>query len=284
MITHLLVFLAIEDETTLMELASVDASYRSAHNWSKSHYLPGTRAGILDELEKWARADDPSLSFFAIYILSGTAGTGKSTIAYEIAKRLEEEKLLGASFFFVRGAEKLNTVRFVLPSLALQLARNRPELYRPVVEAARAHLGLGHRQQLEFQLDDLIIKPLKCLSPEHLPLVIIIDAVDECTESAQDEVAHLLFLLMKGIRRMTFRRIRVLITTRPEIHIENALSAYEFRDIAKPFKLQDVPRGEVNADITQYLEDGFVHYRYKEQLVNSSRELAVTNGFATGTF
>ena len=208
---------------------------------------------------------DAEFEALSIYILSGTAGTGKSTVAYEFAKRLEDEGLLGASFFFIRGAEKFNSTRFVIPSLAVQLARNKPELYSHIVEASRTHIGLGMRQQLEFQLQDLFIKPLKCLPSDHPPLVIIIDAVDECTESGQNEVAHLLFLLMKNIHQVPFP-LRVLFTTRPELHIEVALSAFEFRHLTKQFKLQDIPLDTVNEDISQFLEEGFVRFRFKKEL------------------
>ena len=227
--------------------------------------MAGTRAGLLEELEKWAKMDADFIDY-SIYILSGTAGTGKSTIAYEVARRLEEENLLGASFFFVRGAEKLSTTRFVLPTIAVQLAKSQPDIYQYIVEATRTYLRHGTRQQLEFQLKDLLVEPLKRLPREHSPLVIIIDAVDECTESAQDEVAHLLLLLMKNIRLLKPFPLRILLTTRPEIHIETALSSYEFHDITRPFKLQDIPRDAVNADISQYLEDGFIHFKFKDQL------------------
>ncbi|OBZ67565.1 hypothetical protein A0H81_12092 [Grifola frondosa] len=46
--------------------------------------------------------NDHDLNKKQLYILSGASGTGKSTIAYEVAKRLEAQGLLGASFFFAR--------------------------------------------------------------------------------------------------------------------------------------------------------------------------------------
>lgn len=228
----------------------------------------------MEDLEKWADGD-ASMANYAMYVVSGVAGTGKSTIAYEFARRLEQKNTLGATFFFVRGAEKLSTTRFVLPTIAYQLARNQPDLFPIIVEAARAHLRLGEHQQMDFQLDDLIVKPLKTVQASHSPVVIIIDAVDECTNAAQDEVARLLYLLMDKIRDMPFP-FRVLVTTRPEQHIENALSSFEFRKVAKPFRLHDIPRTTADSDITQYLEDGFIKFRYKQELI-AKRPTAVAD-------
>ncbi|KAK7687626.1 hypothetical protein QCA50_008840 [Cerrena zonata] len=253
-----------EDEDTLRALPIAEASYQSMYTQSKTHYLAGTRVDILDELEKWARAD-AEFAKVSVYILSGIAGSGKSTIACEVAKRLDKAKILGASFFFVRGIERLSTTHFILPTIAFQLANKIQELRRPIVDAARAYVRSNETKQLEHQLDALLKEPLKSLPPDHRPLVIIIDAVDECTQSSQDEVARLLFLLMRSIHRQSLP-LRILLTTRPEIHIERPLTSIEFRDITKPFKLHDVPLDTVNMDITRYVEAGLSCSPFKAEL------------------
>ena len=198
-----------------------------------------------------------------MYVLSGVAGAGKSTIAYEFARRLESKGRLGATFFFVRGSEKLSTTSCVIPSIAYQLAWHQPKLRRAIVDAVRAHVGLEKRQDLQFQLDELIVKPLtdpfppvtetQADGPSHSPpTVIVIDALDECEGSAQDEVRRLLYLLQQSIQKLHFP-LRILFTTRPELHIEDVLNSYEFRRTSKPFKLHDVPRSTADNDIVLYL-------------------------------
>ncbi|KAJ3522795.1 hypothetical protein NM688_g8823 [Phlebia brevispora] len=140
-----------ENETALssLKVLTVEASYREEHNKTKSHYLKGTRNSILEALEKWSQGDG-DLGQYSIYVLSGVAGTGKSTIAYEFAKRLEDKRMLGATFFFVRGSEKLSTARFVLPTIAYQLARLHEDLCPRIIEASKEHLKHSQHQQLEF--------------------------------------------------------------------------------------------------------------------------------------
>ncbi|KAK7687231.1 hypothetical protein QCA50_009736 [Cerrena zonata] len=271
-----------DDNDTLGKLPFAEASYRSVYIQSKAHYLAGTRVDILDELKRWARAEG-EFSKVPVYILSGMAGTGKSTIACEMAKQLDKEKLLGASFFFIRGIEKLSTIHFVLPTIAFQLAKNIPELHRHIVDAVRVYVRFKETMQLEHQLDALLVEPLRAL-PNHHPLIIIIDAVDECTQSGQDDVARLLYLLMKNIHQRSLP-LRILLTTRPEVHIETPLYSTEFHNITRPFKLQDIPLDVVNMDIAQYVEAKLSKSRFEAELKaerpNIVAELA---GKAAGLF
>ncbi|KAK7687618.1 hypothetical protein QCA50_008832 [Cerrena zonata] len=271
------------DEGTLRALPTADASYQSVYTQSKTHYLAGTRVDLLAELEHWAKADT-EFANIPVYILSGLAGTGKSTIACEIAKRLNKAKLLGASFFFIRGIEKLSTIHFVIPTIAFQLAKNIPELYRHIVDAVRAYVHSNETMQLEHQLDALLVEPLRALPSNHNPLVIIIDAVDECTQSGQDDVAHLLYLLMKNIHQRSLP-LRILLTTRPEIHIETPLYSTEFHNIAQPFKLQDIPLDVVNMDIARYVEAELSKSRFKAELkAERPNIVAELTGKAAGLF
>lgn len=231
----------------------------------KSHLLPGTRTPILDDMEAWAIGGDdtPQPPFF---VLAGASGAGKSTIAYEFARRLDRDKLLGATFFFVRGDEKLSTTRFIVPTLAYQLSQNQPKLFSSIAKGVRKRLYKGQIQKLEDQLNDLIVIPLKALPSSRPPVIVVIDAVDECTLSAQDEVAHLLYLLQDNIHRLSLP-LRILITTRSDLHIENALRSSRFRDIAEPLKLYGIPRSAVDDDITLYLSDRLKQFPYSEELI-----------------
>lgn len=202
---------------------------------------------------------------YATYILSGVAGAGKSTIAYEFADRLERKNRLGATFFFGRGSEKLSTTTYVIPSLARQLARYRPDLRPRIAAAVRDHVHLAQHQHLEYQLEELIVKPLASLplddtAPDHPPTVIILDALDECEGPAQDDIRHLLHLLHEAVRALKFMfPLRMLLTTRPELHIEKVLTTHEFGQATRPFKLHEVPRSTVDSDITLFLETKLLH-------------------------
>lgn len=247
------------------EKLTVEASFRAKHNEMKSRFLRGTRTGILDDLETWAK-DTATTPQYPFYVLSGAAGTGKSTIAYEFASRLERCNLLGATFFFLHGDEQLSTPHFVVPTLAYQLSRNHPDLFPGIVESARNHLNQAQLQNFDSQLEDLIIAPLKNIQTPHSPVTIILDAVDECTPSMQAQVTRLLHLLKGKICSLSFP-LRILVTSRPELHIENALNSNGFRDVSKVFKLHNIPHSVVDADISLYLRDQLSQFLYNRELM-----------------
>jgi hypothetical protein len=59
--------------------------------------LPGTREDFLDHIVKWVENPESNRGL----VLFGQAGTGKSSIAYEIAHRFDD-KYLGCYFAFMR--------------------------------------------------------------------------------------------------------------------------------------------------------------------------------------
>ncbi|OAF58542.1 hypothetical protein VC83_04965 [Pseudogymnoascus destructans] len=58
-----------------------------------------THVDLLQEIYDWADGKDERCIFW----LNGLAGTGKSTISRTVARRYNEQKRLGASFFFSKG-------------------------------------------------------------------------------------------------------------------------------------------------------------------------------------
>src|SRR5947209_9640352 len=52
---------------------------------------PGTRRELLEKIDRWA--EHPTSR--SIFWLNGMAGTGKSTISYTVAKRLNQDKTTG---------------------------------------------------------------------------------------------------------------------------------------------------------------------------------------------
>ncbi|KZT05239.1 WD40 repeat-like protein [Laetiporus sulphureus 93-53] len=264
------------DRMTLDRLPHVSAaSHRSGIHESKARYLPGTREDLMKKIEGWAKGASDAVHR-RIYILSGAAGTGKSTIACEVARRLERDGLLGASFFFARGSEQLATTRLVFTTIAHQLASHQPDVTRPIVDAAGAYLAKGSDpQQMEYALDELIIGPLRKLSADHPPIVIVIDALDECTDAAQELVPKMLYLFAARIAAMPFP-LRVFITSRPDYHIEHAFDSVEFKNDYALFKLQDVPKTTVSRDIERYLTDRISRMPRGKELLND-RPSAIFN-------
>ncbi|PCH42031.1 hypothetical protein WOLCODRAFT_101441, partial [Wolfiporia cocos MD-104 SS10] len=241
-----------ESKVLLNKLSHRDqAEYGSPINVAKSGYLPGTRAEVLKTLENWATDEGQQAS---IFILSGAAGTGKSTIAHELARRLDRKRRLGASFFFVRGDADLSCISYVFPTIAYQLARSQPHMRSNIIGACRNPSFRTQDHDVAHQLDHGIIIPLKSVSEHPYPVVVIVDALDECTDPELERIPRMLHLLANGLRSLAYP-LRVLLTTRPELHIERAFETLEFARSAKPYRLHAISRTIVDEDIRHFFSE-----------------------------
>ncbi len=213
--------------------------------------LAGTRMQLLAEIMSWARgavnsgaigiggggsvrpgggnsSDCPQRIFW----LDGMAGTGKSTIARTVARRCSDAGLLGASFFFSRGGGELETARMFVTTLAVQLSRRHPLLRTAVCEVLRAQPDIA-RQLLGDQWRHLVLGPCERLACAtvgalsepalSLPLVIVIDALDECKSSAEAE--SVLALLSELTGYSSKPPLRIFLTSRPETVIRAGLDS-----------------------------------------------------------
>jgi pantothenate kinase-related protein Tda10 len=94
-------------------------SVQVEHN-SANACLPGTRTHIIDEVINWAKCTDVDNP--CIFWLQGMAGQGKSSIATSVACHLEDENLLGTSFFFSR--DNVDHHHLAFGTIALSLSRH----------------------------------------------------------------------------------------------------------------------------------------------------------------
>ena len=193
------------------------AHYKSDAHYSKSRLQEGTREQIFKILKKWEEEHAKGMQAQPVCVLVGEAGTGKSTIAWEFSKRLQARGRLGASFFFARGVQDLNSPRMFFSTIASQLAISQNALRTPVINAAREHLKVTTTQQLEDEFNDLILKPLSALPISHPPVFVVVDALDECTEQGPVLVPTLLRLLL-SCAMCARSPLRVFLTSRPEPH------------------------------------------------------------------
>lgn len=72
-----------------------DAAFNSYAFQHDPLCMPNTRVALLDEIMGWSNNPHEKCMFW----LNGMAGTGKSTIARTIARKLHDQGRLGASFF-----------------------------------------------------------------------------------------------------------------------------------------------------------------------------------------
>jgi len=197
------------DEATLALLPSVP---HSAFSHSEKQHdpicLPKTRVDVLQRIMAWT---DDKCDERCIFWLNGMAGTGKSTIARTIANECYKAGRLGASFFFTRGAGDLASSSKLFASLAKQLADKELELRRYVCEAVVNNTGIS-QMGLEHQWRQLILEPLSRVKSGSVtsPLVIVIDALDECDN---DDDIQLVLQLLATAKSLHNVRLRIFVTS-----------------------------------------------------------------------
>jgi len=150
------------------------------------------------------------------------AGTGKSTIARTVAHDLAGDKRLAASFFFSRGGGDLGNASKTFTTLARQLANKSPALKHFICETVAENTNIGSLG-LYDQWETLILKPLSRLGKSSipLPLVLVIDALDEC--KGENDV-QLVLQLLATAKSLQSVRLRIFITSRPEIPIRHGIN------------------------------------------------------------
>ncbi|KAI1453174.1 WD40 repeat-like protein [Annulohypoxylon moriforme] len=248
------------------------AALNSLETENERRCTPGTRLEILNNLQRWIESPTGK----PILWLYGMAGTGKSTIIRTVATALREEIplvpdgtslpdsiALGATFFFKRDDVRRNHASVLFTTLAHQLAHKYPCLERKIASAIKQHSSPSIGEQgLKIQWDELILKPLKTLRNELLPicLILIIDAFDECrdreTRATKMNTQQIIQCLGR-LKELDNVRVRVLVTSRNESYIYHAfkdLPDNEYDEIELPkVSLDNLPDGKKD-DITIFLE------------------------------
>src|SRR6266702_4132703 len=84
--------------------------------------LAGTRMAFLDLIVNWV--NDPASG--RCFVLFGQAGTGKSSIAHEIARRFDKMHRLTSSFIFLRKEQSKREAYHLFTTLARDLSDRYP--------------------------------------------------------------------------------------------------------------------------------------------------------------
>jgi len=184
------------------------------------------------------------------------AGTGKSTISRTVAQSFADDGQLAASFFFKRGeGERGNASRF-FTTIAAQLVHAVPAVIPYLSKAIDADPCISGRT-IKDQFENLIFQPLSevgRMSEATLKLVFVIDALDECER--EGDIRTILHLLSQ-IRRLKTIRLRIFLTSRPELPIRLGFRKMS-ADTYQRFKLQDdIPKATIEHDISSFLEAKF---------------------------
>ncbi|KAF7122777.1 hypothetical protein CNMCM5793_000887 [Aspergillus hiratsukae] len=175
--------------------------------------LENTRVQILREITDWATA--PSGSHRQpIFWLNGNAGTGKSTVAKTIAASLARKKKLGDSFFFNVADSQCSGLDLFFTTLANHLIHYQPTVGRRILDAVKYH-HMIKTAPFESQWERLILGPIAEAGCEGSPIVLVIDALDECIGDRKRH-ANIILTMLAELAQDDRDQLRVFITSRPE--------------------------------------------------------------------
>ena len=213
----------------------------------------GTRVKVLEDIIKWA--NDCSSASPRVFWLTGQAGSGKTTIAYTIAKRFEEggtanqHTVLGGSFLCSRQFQETQVQTRILPTIAYQLA-HKCISYANALHVADKFDAVDH--DVSSQIKDLLAGPWQVSeATRHSdlpPYLIVIDALDEIRDNGG---SAFLWDLLMAIDKYGLKGFKFLVTSRSDPKIVALCKSFASEAVCR---LQDVPIEEAKADIETYLK------------------------------
>jgi hypothetical protein len=210
---------------------------------------PGTRPTVLGGVGTWA--NDPSLEA-SIYWLFGPAGTGKSTIAFTMARRFGlacdpgDRIALGATFFCSRHFPETRSVVWVIRTIVYQLAlvcAAFAEAYHEHCDESVIHQGPA------AQLEGLLVGPWKAAreANKDLNYLIDIDAVDELDNDGGSELIGALLKFQRDLEGLKF-----FITSREDQEIVAHAKSLGGTNV---FRLHEISRKDADEDLRIYFAD-----------------------------
>ncbi|XP_015778945.1 PREDICTED: uncharacterized protein LOC107356835 [Acropora digitifera] len=228
-----------QEDEILKKLAKVDTQ-RDVTDYA-TKYLQGTRESFFGKVETWL--DDAS-SPNRVMVISGNAGMGKSVLAAEMCRRMQETGKLSGSHFCHHDKARHRNPKVMLQSLACHLSCNLPEYKKALVEKLCRNLGAEINDLEVGDLFELLFEEAlsRVTEPGFISLVVL-DALDESEYQGRND---LLDVIAKHFKKLP-HWLRFLVTTRPEINICDNL------EDLKPLLLE--PNDEENLkDIGLYFE------------------------------
>src|ERR1700722_13841516 len=177
-------------ETVLSTLRPVDRS-----GYYVLPCMQGTREWLIDSIHRWL---DNQLAPNNILWLSGSPGSGKSTIASTLVSQLGE--LVGSSFFFKRGDIALSDPAALWRTVAFDLARKDSFFAERLIENLNEGRVDPARADIAKHFMYLIQDPLAVSLEKRQATgairspIIVLDALDECGSDPSQSKQRQIFM------------------------------------------------------------------------------------------
>ncbi|KAE8372212.1 hypothetical protein BDV26DRAFT_298071, partial [Aspergillus bertholletiae] len=233
------------------------AFFDSYINQNEDFCLQDTRTDLLCQIMEWAQSEGQF-----IFWLNGMAGTGKSTIARTVARSFQEQKILGATFFFKRGEADRGNAKRLISTIIRELISRHRQLVPAVLDAIENDACIASKS-LSEQFNKLLYQPLMELYPDKsTAIVIVIDALDEC--DGENDIRVVLELLFK-LQEIQSVHLRVFLTSRPELPIR---LGFKKEKNHQDLVLHELPASVIEHDIRLFLTKKLSQIRDERELAS----------------
>ncbi|KAH7094147.1 hypothetical protein BKA62DRAFT_721026 [Auriculariales sp. MPI-PUGE-AT-0066] len=255
------------ERSEIRERERLDEILKPAH--TAAHYsgdapepcADGTRVSILSTIRDWVACENGPV----VYWLAGLAGTGKTTIASSFCRQLETAGVKVLSFFISRNSPDRNKLAAVVTTLAHQLGQC-SSAARSTISKALEKRPLISARPIADQTRELLVAPLAAIdqSADASPpqIVIVIDAMDECTDFADSDGRDLLQTLVPALCNQNFN-VKLFLTSRYEpdlrVMLDQVFSGAQ--SDRETFLLHEVEEASVSADIRSFVTSGLASIR-----------------------
>ncbi|KAF4590948.1 hypothetical protein EYR40_009545 [Pleurotus pulmonarius] len=221
--------------------------------------LEGTRTAVLDFIEKWGQDQTAK----KLLLLRGAAGKGKSTILSTVVQTLERSHKVVVPFF----AFKNQSLSSLIPTWVKHLAQHNAGYFKYLHGLTREDRSTRNTNR---QYEILLKHGLSHAQNER-PIILAIDALDECPK---DELNQLMYILddLISLISSSMSSIRLLFTSRP---ISEALDLIQrFHNMCQPYNIDEEPG--TTDDILKFIQKN-LRLTSLQEMVDEVAEVSETS-------
>ena len=199
----------------------VKSEFKGDIEFHANKFQEGTREWIFKSIEDWL---DDRASPHRVMVISGNPGMGKTVISAVVSQRMQKIGRLSGSHFCQHNNSRYRDPRLMLQSLACHLCQAMPSYKDTLEKQLSRNLGKDLNKMGAEELFALLFKePLSTVQDPGRNTLIVIDGLDESEYQGRNELLH----VISNHFSMLPVWIRILITTRPERSITEALRHLE---------------------------------------------------------
>ncbi|KAJ3036397.1 hypothetical protein HDV00_002764 [Rhizophlyctis rosea] len=187
---------------------------------SREH-IEGTRKWLLDRVQSWVGTSNDRVLW-----LTGVAGVGKSVMAAYAARDLEKQHLLGGSFFCKHNDQQRNDPGNLINSMAYSLAAAYPEYGRALMKVLENEPDVP-TSIIRKRFQKLLREPLELAQQNLSSIVLVCDALDECTGDARPDLLNIISNEFHSLPSC----VKLFVTSRPDPDIVEAFGNLSYESI-----------------------------------------------------